>query len=116
MEKATPEIAPLNARESKLIDVAESINRAVQRESNQYRLHGGKAIIAGAVGSEEGYRTKDPWGAAVKAAAVYGLLQPEVATRAAIIASRLGRMSGIAPSSAARIALAAVQSQSEEDK
>jgi hypothetical protein len=115
IETQVPKVGPLNARESKLIDAAEAIDRAIGREANQYKIHGGKAIVAGIIGSEEGARTGDPWSAAVKAAAVYYGLQPGVASRAAIVASRLGRMSGVAPASAARIAIAAVTGQSRAE-
>jgi len=114
IEQQAPEVAGLNARESKLIDTARAINRAIGREGNQYKMHGTKALVGGIVGSEEAARTGDPWSATAKGLAVTLALQPGVASRAAIVASRLGRMSGIAPASAARIALAAVQSTEDD--
>jgi hypothetical protein len=111
IEKQAPEVAGLNAREAKLIDAAKAIARAVGREGNQYKMHGTKAMVGALVGSEETARTGDPWGSAAKGLAVTLALQPGVATRAAIVASRLGKMSGIAPASAARLAIAAIKSE-----
>jgi hypothetical protein len=116
IEKEAPEVAGLNARESKLIDTARAINRAIGREGNQYKMHGTKALIGGMVGTEETARTGDPWSSAAKGLAVTLALQPGVASRAAIIASQLGRMSGIAPASAARVALAVVQGQMNQSE
>lgn len=115
IEAQVPEVAGLNARESKLIDAARAISRAVNREGNQYKIHGTKAIVGGLVGSEEAARTGDPWSAAAKGLAVTLALQPGVATRAAIVASRLGRMSGIGPTTAARVAIAALQSDTSQE-
>jgi hypothetical protein len=117
MEKATPEIAGLNARESKLIPAVEAISRAVQRDSNTYQdFRGVRGILSTAVGGEEYKRTGDPWGAAVAAAGMYAGTKPAVISRAAIVASRLGKMSGIAPASAARVALAVVQGQMNQSE
>jgi hypothetical protein len=116
IEKAAPEVAGLNARESKLIDTAKAINRAIGREGNQYKMHGTKALVGAMVGSEETARTGDPWSSAAKGLAVTLALQPGVASRAAIIASQLGRLSGIAPSSAARVAIAAVQGMANQSE
>jgi hypothetical protein len=111
IEDAAPGVIQLNAREAKLIDAAKAINRAVGREANQYKLHGGKALVGAAVGGEELARTGSPYLAALKGIATTTILQPGIMSRAAIVASRLGRMSGIAPTMAARIAIAAVQSE-----
>jgi hypothetical protein len=113
IEEAAPGVIKLNAREAKLIDAAKAINRAVGREANQYKLHGGKALVGAAVGTEELARTGSPFLAALKGLATTTVLQPSVMSRAAIVASRLGRMSGIPPAMAVRIAVAAVQSEME---
>jgi hypothetical protein len=120
MEKATPAIAPLNARESQLIDTAQAINRAVQREANQYKtIQGTRGAIGAVLGGGEYQRSHDPWSAAAIGLGTMLALQPGTVSRVAIIASRLGRLSSIAPASAARIAYAAVQANkdsSEEQK
>lgn len=120
LETVAPAIAPLNARESKLIDAAKAINRAVGREANQSQTYGMKALtsvglplMGGAVVGGGTYRqTQDPY-----MAAVTGLLttlgtrvaiSPGVASRAAIVAAKLGKQGGMLPATAARVALAAV--------
>lgn len=108
LEQLAPKIAPLNARESKLIDAASAINRAVQREANQYVAHGTKAMVGAVVGGEEYRRTGDPYMAAAKGLATTVALQPAVASRLAIVASRLGQVSRDAPPMIARVALAAI--------
>lgn len=114
LEDLAPAIGPLNARESKLIDTAKAINRAVQREANQSPIYGVKTLAAGAIGLGAAGGTyaasRDP----AKAAEAFALtlagraaLVPAVATRAAIVASRLaGR--GMEAATAARVAVAAV--------
>lgn len=104
-------IGPLNARESKLIDAARSIRQAVEREANQNALVGVKSVLAAGMGGADYYRTGDPYSAAAKALAVRLALSPEVATRAAIVAYRLGKLPGMGllPSQAARLAIATMQ-------
>ncbi len=108
-------VAALNASESRLIDTAKAIARAVQREKNQYTLTGTKSMIAGVVGGEEYQRTGDPWTAAAKALALRYALKPAVASRLAIVAYRIGKLPGIAPASAARLALAALSETGAEE-
>lgn len=114
LEAAAPSIAPLNARESKLIPVAKAINQAVEREANQNPLYGMKTIAAGGLALGAGGGTyaisHDPIkGAAALALTLAGrvALSPAVATRAAIVAQKLGEQ-GIAAPLAARLAVQAV--------
>lgn len=113
IERRAPEVARLNARESKLIDAARAINRAIEREANQNALVGVKTIGAGMYGGVEYGRGDSPAAAVAKALAARALMTPAFATQAAILASRLARLSGVAPTSAARVAIA-VLSESEQ--
>jgi hypothetical protein len=103
-----PGIAPLNARESKLIDAADAIAHAVAREANQNALVGVKTLAGAAVGAEEYNRTGDPFAAATKALAFRWAASPAVASRAAIVAYRLGKAHHLVPATAVRVALAAI--------
>jgi len=103
-----PGIAPLNARESKLIDAADAINRAVNREANQNALVGVKTLVGAGLGAEEYKRTGDPFGAATKALAFRWAMSPAVASRVAIVAYRLGKANNLLPATAVRVALNAV--------
>jgi len=111
IEAAAPAVGPLNAREGRLIDAAKAIDRAVGRESNKSPLIGVNTLLAGALGGEEYRRTGNPYEAAAKALAVRMALTPAVASRAAIVASRLGNMAG-ASQGVAAIARAAVMAVS----
>ena len=89
-------VARLNARQARLLDSAKAIRAAVNREANQSKLHGSKTLAAAAFGVAEAGRTGNPYFAALKAAALRVGLHPGVATRAAIVASRMGAKSGAA--------------------
>lgn len=104
LEAAAPAIAPLNARESKLIDAAKAISRAVEREANQNPIYGMKTLASTAIGGEEYARKGDPTTAAATALAVRVGLHPAVASRMAIVASRLSKQLGVSAAVAARLA------------
>ena len=101
-------VGPLNAREGRLLDAAKAINRAVGRESNKSPLIGVNTMLAGAVGAGSYAKDRDPYTAAARALATRALLTPEVATRVAIVAYKLGKNSGAGPANVARLALQAV--------
>jgi hypothetical protein len=103
IEGVVPDVGPLNAREGRLIDAAKSIARAVGRESNKSPLIGVNTLTSGAIGGAVG----GPGGVAAALVMRMGLT-PEVATRAAIVAHRLGKMSGSTPAAVARAAVQAV--------
>jgi hypothetical protein len=105
---AAGKVAQLNARESKLIDVAKSIARAVGREENKSPLIGVNTLLSGAVGGARYANSGDPYEAAAWALASRAALTPAVATRVAIVAYKLGKASPEIPANIARIALAAV--------
>lgn len=111
LEQRAPGIGPLNARESKLIDAATAITRAVAREANQNALVGVKTVLSAGLGGEEYGRTGDPlWGAMVGLAGRTALT-PAVATRAAIVAYRLAKANALVPATAMRFALQAIQNE-----
>lgn len=115
VEAGEPAVGPLNARESRLIDAARSINQAVNREANQSKLHGVKTIGAVMVGAEDYRRTGDAKGAAARALALRAGLEPAVATRAAILAARLGDlMPSAAMADLARVAVTVASEAQQE--
>ena len=114
LEKVAPKIAPLNARESRLIDAARAISRAVEREANNNQLYGVKSMVAGTLGGAAYASDRDPASAAALALATRGALHPAVASRAAIVASRLAKTAGVSAATAARLAYYAV-SESEQE-
>lgn len=115
IEAQVPEVGPLNARQSRLLDVARSVARATGREENKSPLIGVNTMISGAIGGEEYARTKNPAAAAAKALAVRLALTPAVATRAAIVASRLAeKIPGTAVADLARVAVQ-VASEAEQE-
>lgn len=116
LEAKAPSIGPLNARESKLIDAARAIHRAVEREANQSMSHGVKTLVAGAGGLEEYRRTGDPWTAAAKTLVGRAVLSPEVFSRLALLTYRIGKLPGVAPASAARLAFAVLSENQAQDE
>lgn len=111
VEQAAPAVAAKNARESDLIDAAAAIRRAVEREANQNQLVGVKTGVAALTGGEEYRRTGNLASSIAAAAALRAGLHPAIASRAAIIATRLAeRFPAQAPPVLARIALAALNS------
>lgn len=115
IERQVPEVGPLNARESRLIDVAAAIERATGREANKSPLIGVNTLASAAYGSEEYARTGNPAEAAAKALALRMMLTPAVATRAALVASRMAdKMPGTAAADIARVAVQVVSEAQQE--
>lgn len=115
IEAQVPAVGPLNARQSRLIDVAKAIARATGREENKSPLIGVNTMISGAIGGEEYARTKDPAGAAAKALAVRMALTPAVATRAAIVAAKMAeKIPGTAVADIARVAVQVVSESQQK--
>jgi hypothetical protein len=108
IEKLAPSVGAKNAREGDLIETAKAITRAIGRESNKSPLIGVNTLMSGAIGGGTYAQSGDPYAAAVSALAVRGALTPAVMTRAAIVASRLGRMHPGVPTNIARVAVQAV--------
>ncbi len=114
MESKVPEIRPLNRRESRLIDAAKALDRAIGREGNKSLVNGVTTLMSGAIGAGEYARTGDPYVAATEALIARTALAPSVATRAAIVAARLGKTSGAAPATVARAVVAALSEADEQ--
>lgn len=104
-----PEIAALNAREGRLIDVQDAIQRAAGREENKgLNPSAVPNVIAGVVGASDAAYQKDPASALAITLATRAALSPAVMTRAAILAYKLAR-NGYSVSNAARAAIALAQ-------
>ncbi len=116
LEALNPAVGPLNAREGQVIETAKAIIRAVGREANQSMTHGVKSLVAGAVGSAEYAKTRDPYSAAATALATRLALTPAVASRLAIVSYRLGLKTGMMPANVARVALTAIQEMGDDTK
>lgn len=114
VEQVAPEVGPLNARESQLIDLSKALNKATGREGNRNALFGVPTVMAGASGAAELAAGAGRYGAGAMALAVRMGLTPAVATRAAILAAKMGdKLPGTAVADVARIAVQAV-SQSQQ--
>lgn len=123
IEAQAPEVGPLNARQSRLMDVARTINQAVGREGNQSVTNGAKTLASlgtvGAVagGTDYARRGNVPEAALTGAVAALGermLLTPAVMSRAAILAVKLGeRLPGTAVADIARTAIQAASEASQ---
>ena len=114
LERAAPAIAPLNAREYKLIDAAKAIAKAVEREANQYPIYGMKSMVSAGAAGGSYYRGDSPTTALGTGLAVRALLTPGAQSKAAIVAYRLSKQLGVGAASAARLA-AYVLSEPEEE-
>ena len=97
-------VGRLNARESKLIDAAQAIAHAVEREANQYTLSGTKSLLSGTLGAGTYAAGAAAPLAAAGALAARTALHPAVASRAALLANRLSKELGIGAASATRLA------------
>lgn len=113
IEGQAPEVGPLNAREAQIIDALEAIQRATGREENRNLLFGVPTMISGALGGLAGYNQGDPTQGLLAGLLARGLLTPQVASRAAILASRFARIPGTAPATAVRIAVQVAESEDQ---
>ncbi len=96
--------------------MARAVAQGVEREANQNRLVGVKTVASALAGGAEYQRTGDPYTAAAKAMALRYALSPEVASRMAIYAYRLGKIPGVAPAMAARLGLAVLSEEVAGDE
>lgn len=108
------DVGAKNAREGRIIDAQEAIQRAAGREENKgLNPTAVPNLIAGMVGFGGGAYQKDPAAGLAEALAVRMALSPAVMTRAAILASRLAK-NGYTAAGAARAAIAIVQSEGQQ--
>lgn len=114
LESRAPAIAPLNARESKLIDASKAIARAVEREANQNKLYGVKTLFAGGIGANEYRRGDDAGLALAKAATLRAGLTPGAQSWAAIVANRIAKELGVSAATAARLAAYAMSEPEQQ--
>lgn len=120
IEQQVPDVGPLNARQSRLIDVARSLNQAIGREGNQSAVQGVKTLESLGVGSAAGAADYQRRGNASEAAIVGAVtslggrmaMTPAVMSRAAILAVKMGeKLPGTAAADVARAALQAASEQ-----
>lgn len=118
IEQQVPAVGPINLRESKLIDTARALARATGRDANRDKLIGTRAVVGGLVGGtlagggahERGVSSSETAMMTAVGSLVGTMsLSPAIATRAAILAVKLGeRVPGTVPADAARAAVQAV--------
>lgn len=111
IEQQAPGVGPLNMRESKLIDLARSLQRGLGRDANTQSLYGSRTIVAAGLGGGEYARSRNPYSAAAMALAGEIGLHPAVATNAAILATKIAAK--VPGTAVADVARAAVQATSE---
>ena len=111
VEGAAPDVGALNMRESKLIDLARSLERATGREANRNALFGMPSLMASVAGGEAFALSHSPAITAATALATRIGLHPAVATRAALLAAKLAKM--VPGTAVADVARAAVQATIE---
>lgn len=113
IEKQVPDVGPLNMQESKLIDLARQLQQSVERDANTQKIYGARALTGLALGGVSGYAgsSRNPYAGVVSALAGSIGLQPAVATRAAILAVKMGEK--VPGAAVADVARAAVQSTIE---
>lgn len=97
--------ALINAREAKLIPAAKAIAHAVEREANQYKMHGWKNVTSGLLAGGGIAAGQDPDDAALMALAFRAGLSPALMSRVAILADRLASSMGIGANIAGRLAV-----------
>lgn len=114
IESVAPEVGPLNAREAKVIDALEAVQKATGREENRNAFFGVPSLLAGAAGGAVGYQQGDTTQGMVTALVARGLLTPAVASRAAILASRFAKVPGTVPATAVRIALKVLEQEGQQ--
>jgi len=123
IEAQAPEVGPVNMRDSKLIDTARALARATGRDANRDKIIGTRAIVGGMLGGAigggagyEGGRSTPETALATAVGSIVGTLglSPAVATRAAILATKIGQQ--VPGTAVADIARAAVQATLEETK
>lgn len=111
IEQQAPDVAPLNMRESKLIDLARSLQRGLGRDANTQSLYGSRTLVSAGLGGGEYARSRNPYSAAAMALAGEIGLHPAVATNAAILATKIAAK--VPGTAIADVARAAVQATSE---
>lgn len=114
MERVAPEIAPLNKRESEIIDALKAVTQASGRESNRNAIFGVPSLMSfGAAGAAGAYG-QDPITAAIGGLAARGLLTAPVASRAAILAHKFAKVPGTGTALAVRMGALIALRETEE--
>lgn len=117
IEAVAPNVKPLNARESKLIDAMDAIRHAAGREENRSALFGVPTLVAGAAAGTSYGANQDSTTALLTALVARGALTPAVASRAAMLTAKYARLPGIGTAMAVRMgALAAMRESGSESE
>lgn len=115
--KAIEAIAPvegLNKRESELIDAIDTLTHAVGREKNKSPLVGWSTLFSSTVGAGAGHALGDPSGGILSALVMRGLLEPAVASRAAILAAKFAKVPGTSVAQAIRMGALIAHRESQQ--
>lgn len=116
IEGAAPQVGPLNAREAKIIDALEAVQKATGREENRNLFFGVPTMLSATAGSAIGYNQGDTTQGLVAGLLARGLLTPAVASRAAILASRFAKVPGTVPADAVRLAVKVAESDEQAEQ
>lgn len=119
IEAKVPGVGKLNQRESEVIGAMEAITKAAAREENKNPLTGVSTLLAlGGVGGGAYSQSGDPFMAATAALTARGLLEPAVATRAAILAAKFGqsKFGPVTAATALRMGVVMALRESERDQ
>lgn len=94
LENVAPEIAPLNRRESEIIDALKAVTQASGRESNRNAIFGVPSLMSFGAAGYAGASGSDPVTAAIGGLVTRGLLTPQIASRAAFLSHRFAKVPG----------------------
>ncbi len=104
IEQVEPAVAPLTARESRLIPAREAIDRAVGREANRNAIFGVPSLVTGMGSGAAVAGGADMLPTLIAAAVARSAMTPGVASRLAILAHKFSKVPGTLPADAVRIA------------
>lgn len=106
IEQLAPEVGPVNAREGRLIDARDAVQRASEREANRNLFFGVPSMLSGAGAvTAAGSGAVDPITAILGGFVARGVMDPAVMSRVAILAHRFSSVPGTVPADAVRLAI-----------
>jgi hypothetical protein len=116
LQSQMPAIRGLNQRESQLIDAVKAIERAVAREANTNQLTGWRSLVSGTATAGNIALGQDPQTATAMGLLLRGGLDPRVASRLAIVATRASGQLGLGLTEAIRLTMLALQNAEEPQR
>lgn len=114
IEGVVPEVAPLTRRESEIIDALKAVTQASGRESNRNAIFGVPSLMSFGAGGYVGAQQQDAMQGAITGLVTRGLLTPQMASRAAILASRFAKVPGTGAALAVRMGALLALRESEQ--